>query len=117
MQTHLSPAHADSMLTSVRDIKLGQELLKIERLLGLMAAATNVKPLTLLFQFWLKSRGFHHLNRPSRVIRVTHCGIHVLQLWKRPGFLNRGLAQGACCGHKSLTMNASLMGCCAVLDG
>lgn len=69
------------------------------------------------FQFWHKSRGFHPLYHSSRVVRVTRQGLHALQLWKMPVFLNRGLAPGACCHHKSLMTDASLMGQGMVLDG
>lgn len=43
MQTQLSPAHVESILNAMKEIKLGQELsvLKVQRLLCLSAAVAN----------------------------------------------------------------------------
>ncbi len=70
IQAHLSPAHVISIMKPVKDFKPGQELsvLKFQRLLGLMSAASmgllKMRP----FQFWLKSRGFHPLNHDSQMM-------------------------------------------------
>lgn len=52
MQPHLSPERVVSILNTVSDIKLGQELsvIEIHRLLGLMAAAANIINLGLLHE-------------------------------------------------------------------
>lgn len=98
MQAHLSPVCVHSILNTVTK----------QGLLGLVAPAANGIPMGLLhikpFQFWLKSRGFHPLHHPSRVIRIMRCGLCALQLWKRPWFLNRGM----CCHRKSLMTDTSL---------
>lgn len=65
MQEHLSPACADLILTTVRDIKLGQELFfsfKYSKAVRSHGSLLHIRH----FQFWIKSRGFHHLNHPSR---------------------------------------------------
>ncbi len=51
MQPRLSPAHIDSILSAVKRIRLGQSLTvkQFQRLLGLMAAASNVIPFGLLY--------------------------------------------------------------------
>lgn len=69
MQAHLSPAHVVLILSTVRNIKLDQKLfvLEIQRLL-LSCSVT------------------------LRVIRVMLCMLLALQLWNKPGFLNRALA-------------------------
>lgn len=125
MQAHLSPAHVESILTAVRDIRLGQELSVFKRLLGLMTAVSSVIPLGMTIahktvsvnSVLLKSRGFHPLNDHFRVVRVTQNGLHALHLWKKPWLLNRCLALRACCCCKNLMMNASLMGRGPFLNG
>lgn len=113
MQAHRSPANVILILNTLKDIRLVQELsvLEIQRLLGLMAAAANIISLGLL------KSSFHHLNYHSRVVRILRCGLCTLRLWKKPGFLNRGLDLGACCHLKSLLSNASIKAWDAVLDG
>ncbi len=64
MQACMSPARLESILTSVKRVREGWSLTvkQFQRLLGLMAAASNVIPLGLLYmrplQWWLKTKGF-----------------------------------------------------------
>ncbi len=63
VQAHKSLALIESILTAVRRVKEGQSLTvkQFQRLLGLMAAASNVKLSGLLYkrplQWWLKTKG------------------------------------------------------------
>ncbi|KAI2652819.1 Transposon Ty3-G Gag-Pol polyprotein [Labeo rohita] len=63
MQAQLSPARIESILAAVMRVKEGRSLTvkQFQRLLGLMAAASNVIPFGLLYmrplQWWLKTRG------------------------------------------------------------
>ncbi|KAL0149704.1 hypothetical protein M9458_054987 [Cirrhinus mrigala] len=64
MQARLSPARIESILTTVTRVKEGRSLTvkQFQRLLGLMAAASNVVPFGLLYmrplQWWLRTKGF-----------------------------------------------------------
>ncbi len=64
MQARMSPARIESIFTSVKRVREGQSLTvkQFQRLLGLMAAASNVIPVGLLYmrplQWWLKTKGF-----------------------------------------------------------
>ncbi len=63
MQAKLSPARIESILTAVARLKEGRSITvkQFQRLLGLMAAASNVIPFGLLYmrplQWWLKTKG------------------------------------------------------------
>ncbi|KAJ8004404.1 hypothetical protein DPEC_G00135360 [Dallia pectoralis] len=63
MRAHLSPARVASILAAVEQVRLGQSLTvkQFQRLLGLLAAASNVIPSGLLFmrplQWWLRTKG------------------------------------------------------------
>ncbi len=71
MQARMSPARIESILTTVRRVKEGQSLTvkQFQRLLGLMAAASNVIPIGLLYmrplQWWLKTKGFLPEGKPT----------------------------------------------------
>ncbi len=77
MQARLSPARIESILSAVKRIRLGQSLTvrQFQRLLGLMAAASNVIPVGLLhmrpLQWWLRTKGFSPRGNPFRMIKVT----------------------------------------------
>ncbi|XDV52386.1 hypothetical protein PO909_021118 [Leuciscus waleckii] len=64
MQARMFPARIESILTMGSGIKLGQAITvkQFQRLLGLMAVASNIIPLGLLhmrpLQWWLKAKGF-----------------------------------------------------------
>ncbi len=78
-----------------------------------MAAKSTVIPLGLLqiilFQLWLRARGFHPRANPQRQIWVTRQGLHTLSMWFRPRFLTLGPTLGP--------TDAFLTGWGAVLDG
>ncbi len=96
MQAQLSPARVESILNALKNIKLGQRITVhyLQRVLGLMAAASTVIPLGLLhmrsFQLWLRARGFHPRANPQRQIRVTRQGLRTLSMWFRPRFSDFG---------------------------
>ncbi len=77
MLERVSPARIDSILSAVKRIRLGQSLTvkQFQRLLGLMAAASNVIPFGLLYmrplQWWLRTKGFSPRGNPFRMIKVT----------------------------------------------
>ncbi len=76
MQVFLSPAHIESILLAVKNIRLGQSLTvkQFQRLLGLMAAASNMIPFGLLYmrplQWWLRTKGFSLRGNPFCMIKV-----------------------------------------------
>ncbi|XDV15015.1 hypothetical protein PO909_015169 [Leuciscus waleckii] len=123
MQARLSPPRVDSILAAVKSVKLGQLLTvkQFQRLLGLMAAASNVIPFGLLhmrpLQWWLRNRGFSPRGNPFRTIKVTRRCLRALVMWKKPWFLSQGPVLGAPCRRKLLTTEASLTGWGAILEG
>ncbi|CAM4555428.1 unnamed protein product [Leuciscus chuanchicus] len=123
MQARLSPPRIDSILAAVKSVKLGQLLTvkQFQRLLGLMAAASNVIPFGLLhmrpLQWWLRTRGFSPRGNPFRTIKVTRRCLRALVMWKKPWFLSQGPVLGAPCRRKLLTTDASLTGWGAILEG
>ncbi|XP_067233771.1 uncharacterized protein [Chanodichthys erythropterus] len=123
MQAHLSPARVNSILSTVKGVKLGQSLTvkQFQRMLGLMAAASNVIPFGLLhmrpLQWWLRTRGFSPRGNPFRTIKVTQRCLRALAVWKKPWFLSQGLVLGAPCRRKMLTTDASLTGWGAIMSG
>ncbi|CAM4622583.1 unnamed protein product [Leuciscus chuanchicus] len=123
MQARLSPPGVDSILAAVKSVKLCQLLTvkQFQRLLGLMAAASNGIPFGLLhmrpLQWWLRTRGFSPRGNPFRTIKVTRRCLHALVMWKKPWFLSQGPVLGAPCRRKLLTTDASLTGWGAILEG
>ena len=101
MQARLSPARIESILTSVKKVREGQSLTvkQFQKLLGLMAAASNVIPLGLLYmrplQWWLKTKGFSPRGNPLRMIKVTWRCLRALDMWRKPWFLSQGPVLGA----------------------
>ncbi|KAL0173333.1 hypothetical protein M9458_033644, partial [Cirrhinus mrigala] len=93
MQARLSPARIESILTAVTRVKEGRSLTvkQFQRLLGLMAAASNVIPFGLLYmrplQWWLRTKEFSPRGNPSRMIKVTRRCLRALDMWKKPWFL------------------------------
>ncbi len=120
MQAHLSPAHIDSILETVKRVREGQSLtVKLfQKLLGLMAAASNVITFGLLhmkpLEWWLRTTGFSPRGNPFYMIKVTRRCLQALDMWKKPWFLSQGPVLGAC-RRVTLTMDASLTGWGAVM--
>ncbi|XDV44749.1 hypothetical protein PO909_012989 [Leuciscus waleckii] len=123
MQARLSPARITSILSVVKQAKLGQSLTvkQFQRTLGLMAAASNVIPCGLLYmrplQWWLRTKGFSLRGNPLRMIRVTLRCLRALVMWKEPWFLSQGPVLGALCRRVTLTTDASLTGWGAIMSG
>ncbi|KAL0159829.1 hypothetical protein M9458_043554, partial [Cirrhinus mrigala] len=123
MQAHLSPARIESILTAVTRVKEGQSLTvkQFQRLLGLMAAASNVVPFGLLYmrplQWWLRTKGFSPRGNPFRMIKVTRRCLRALDMWKKPWFLSQGPVLGAPCRRVTLATDASLTGWGAIMNG
>ncbi|KAK3542084.1 hypothetical protein QTP86_012411 [Hemibagrus guttatus] len=92
--------------------------MKVQRVLSLTVA--NVIPLGLLhmrpFQLCLRDAGFYPLRHPLSAIRDTCRALHTLLMLKRPRFLSLGPTQGAYHHHKTLLMDASILGWGVVLD-
>ncbi len=123
MQARMSPARIESIFTSVKRVREGQSLTvkQFQRLLGLMAAASNVIPFGLLYmrplQWWLKTKGFSPRGNPLRMIKVSRRCVRALDMWRKPWFLNQGPVLGAPCHQLSLATDASLTGWGAVMSG
>ncbi len=123
MQARMSPARIESILTAVRRVREGQSLTvkQFQRLLGLMAAASNVIYFGLLYmrplQWWLKTKGFSPRGNLLRMIKVTRRCLRALDMWRKPWFLSQGLVLGAPCRRVTLATDASLTGWGAVMSG
>ncbi len=96
MQARMYPARIESILTEVRRDKEGQSLTvkQFQRLLGLMAAVSNVIPIDLLYmrplQWWRKTKGFSPRGNSLCTIKVTWRCLHALDMRKKPWFLFMG---------------------------
>ncbi len=94
MQTLMSPAQIESILTAVSRVRGGQSLTvkRFQRLLGLMAVASNVIPLGLLYmrplQWWLKPRGVIRRGKMLCMIKVMRRCLHAINMWIQPRFLS-----------------------------
>ncbi len=116
MQARMPPAWIESILTAVARVRGGQSLTvkQVQRPLGLMAAASNVIPLGLLYmrplQGWLKTRRFFLRGNPLRMIKVTRRCLRALDMWRQPWFLSQGPVLGAPCRRVALVTDASLTG-------
>ncbi|XDV51917.1 hypothetical protein PO909_020709 [Leuciscus waleckii] len=123
MRAQMSPARVESIQAMVSRAKLGHNLTvkQFQRLLGLMAAASNVIPFGLLhmrpLQWWLRAKGFSPRGNPFRMIRVTRKCLRSLVIWRKPWFLSQGPVLGASCCRKTISTDASLTGWGAVMDG
>ncbi len=102
MQARMTPARNESILTTVARVKEGRSLTmkQFQRLLGLKAAASNVKSIGLqymrLLKWWLKTKGFSSRGLPLRMIKVTRQCLRALDMWK-----NVTLATDASLTHPS----------------
>ncbi len=116
MQARLSPARIESILTTVRRVREGLSLTvkQFQRLLSLMAAASNVIPFGLPYmrplQWWLKSKGFSPRGNPFHMIKVTRRCLRALDMWRKPWFLSQGPVLGAPCRRITLATDAFLTG-------
>ncbi len=78
MQARTSPARIESILTAVARVRAGQSLTvkRVQRPLGLMAAASNVIPLGLLYmrplQRWLKTKASHDQGHSAVPMCLRH---------------------------------------------
>ncbi len=92
-----------------------------QRLLGLMATASNVIPFDLLYmrplQWWLRTKGFSSRGNPLQMIKVTWWCLHPLDMWRKPCFLSQGPVLGAPCHRVTLTTDASFTAWGAVMSG
>ncbi len=107
MQAHLSPVHIDAILTAVRRVRVTLTVKQFQRLLDLMAAASNVIPFGLLYlrplQWWLRNKGFSPRGNPLRMIKVMRGCLRALDMWRKLWFLSQGPTLGASC--RSITLN------------
>ncbi len=123
MQARMSPARIDSIFTSVKRVREGRSLTvkQFQKLLGLMAAASNVIPFGLLYmkplQWWLKTKGFSPRGNPLRMIKVMRRSLRALDMWRKAWFLSQGPVLGAPCRCLTLMMDTSLTGWGAVMSG
>ncbi|XP_067245130.1 uncharacterized protein, partial [Chanodichthys erythropterus] len=123
MRAHLSPARVSAILMAMKGVKLGQSLTvkQFQKLLGLMADASNVIPFGLLhmrpLQWWLRTRGFSPRGNPFRMIKVSKRCLRSLTMWKDPRFLSQGPVLGATTRRVMLTTDASLTGWGAIMSG
>ncbi len=73
MQTGMTPARIESILTAVARVKEGRSL-TVKQFQRLLAAASNVIPIGLLYmrplQGWLKTKGFSPREKPLSTIKV-----------------------------------------------
>ncbi len=118
MQACLSPARIKSILTAVKRVREGQSLtvIQFQRLLGLMAAVSNVIPFGLLYmrplQWWLRTKGFSPEGQP-----ILHDQCHAARLTGLRRGRNHGSCHKAPCRRVTLTTDASLTGWGAVMSG
>ncbi len=65
---------------------------QFQKLLGLMAAASNVINVDLLYmrplQWWLKTKGFSPRGNPLRMIKFTQRCLCALDMWRKPWLLS-----------------------------
>ncbi len=92
MQAHLSPAHIKLILAAMKKVRLSQSLTvkQFQRLLGLMAAASNMIPFGLLYMRplqWFRTKEFSSKSNTLCIIKVTQRYLHTLVMWKNLWFL------------------------------
>ena len=92
-----------------------------QRLLGLMAAASQVVRLGLLhmrpIQRWYLSRALHPVKDRNKSLLITSRCLRARHWWNTPQNLSRGVQLGRVCRREVLTTDASLSGWGAVLNG
>ncbi|KAL0148000.1 hypothetical protein M9458_056674 [Cirrhinus mrigala] len=118
MQTRLSPARIESILTAVVRVRKGRSLAvkQFQQLLGLMAAVSNVIPFGLLYmrplQWWLRTKRFSPRGNPFHTSRSRG---DTYVPWTCGGSLGSCLIAPCC--RVMLATDASLTGWGAVMDG
>ncbi|XP_039523110.1 uncharacterized protein LOC120476208 [Pimephales promelas] len=123
MRATLWPVRVAAILTAIKELKLGQSrtVKQLERLLGLLAAASNEIPFGLLYmrpvQWWLRTRGFSPRGNPLRIIKITRRCLHALVIWRKHWFLTQGPVLGALYHRVTISTDASLTGWGAVMEG
>lgn len=119
----LSPTRIESIRAAAKRVRLGQAITvkQFQKLLGLLAAASNIIPLGLLhmrsLQWWLKTRGFSPRGNPFRTIKASRRCLRALSIWKKPWFLSQGPTLGVISQRLALTSDASRKGWGATLRG
>ncbi len=102
MQAHMSPARIELILATVRRVKEGNSLTvkQFQRLLGLMAAASNVIPIGLLYmrplQWWLKTTCLRHVETTLVLVSGPGVGSSVSPRNASDGCIPHRLG----CGHE-----------------
>ncbi len=116
MQARLAPARISNFTACLSRFKLGHHVTvgTCRSLLGLMAAASPVLPLGLLymrpFLWWMKELRLHATVPATRLIRVLRsCSRPLLQWWD-PAFLQSGVRMGAIHRRHMITTDASMTG-------
>ncbi len=123
-RAHLSRERAAAILSALRHFRQGSsvQLKKIQRLLGLMAAASAVCHLGLLhmrpLQLWLKTRVLWTAWTSGCLnITVSRGCIEALKPWHNPDLFSRGVPLGSVVSCVVVTTDASTHGWRAVCDG
>ncbi|KAL0160499.1 hypothetical protein M9458_044224, partial [Cirrhinus mrigala] len=117
-----SPARIESILTSVKRVKIGQSLAvkQFQKLLGLMAAVSNGVPFGLLYmrplQWWLRTKGFSPRGNPLYMIKVTQRCLRALDV-EEILVPESGPGVGSSLSPRMLATDASLIGWGAVMSG
>jgi len=100
MQTRLSPSRIKLILAAEKQDKTGQSLTvkKFQRVLVLMAAASNVIAFGLLYmrplQWWLKTKRFSPRDNPFCMIKVPVSAFIPWWCEKKIGFYPKGWGVG-----------------------
>ncbi len=116
MQAHLAPARISNFTACLSRFKLDHHVTvdTCRSLLGLMAAASPVLPLGLLymrpFLWWMKELRLHATVPATRLIRVSHSCSRPLLQWRDPAFLQSGVRMGAIHHRHMITTDASMTG-------
>ena len=124
MKASLTGRRADSLIETLRHFRLGKLVTanRVQRLLGLMAAAAVVVPLGLLrsrpFQCWFNAFQLHPRDDRQVKLRVSQACIRALRSWKNREFLLRGVSLGGLPHRRQvISTDASLTGWGAVWEG
>ncbi len=123
MQVRLSPARIELILTAVVRVREGRSLTvkQFQKLLGLMAAASNMIPFGLLYmrplQRWLKTNWFSQRGKTLRMTTVMWRCLRTLDMWRKPWFLSQCPVLGVPCRHTKLATDTTLISWGAAMSG